>query len=98
MRRVMVRYKVKKDRVEEHEALIRKVFEELARAAPPGIRYGAFKQPDGLRFVHFAVITVDKNPLDEIAAFKAFTANIRERCDEPPEAVDLVEIGAYRLD
>ena len=51
-RRVLVRYKVKPERVEEHEALIRAVFDELAAAAPPGISYGAFKQPDGVSFVH----------------------------------------------
>jgi hypothetical protein len=95
MRRVIVRYKVKKERVEEHEALIRAVFEELAQAAPPGIRYGAFKQSDGVSFVHVAFIDAEKNPLDAIAAFKAFTARIGERCDEPPQAIDLATVGAY---
>ena len=95
MRRVMVSYKVKPDRVEEHEALIRAVFDELAKAAPAGIRYGAFKQPDGVSFVHVAFISAEKNPLDAIAAFKAFTARIQERCDEPPVAADLVEVGAF---
>ena len=95
MRRVMVSYKVKPDRVEEHEALIRAVFDELAKAAPAGIRYGAFKQPDGVSFVHVAFISAEKNPLDAIAAFKAFTARIRERCDDPPVAVDLVGVGAF---
>jgi glycosyltransferase involved in cell wall biosynthesis len=91
----MVSYKVKPDRVEEHEALIRAVFDELAKAAPAGIRYGAFKQPDGVSFVHVAFISAEKNPLDAIAAFKTFTARIRERCDDPPVAVDLVEVGAF---
>jgi len=97
MRNVMVRYKVKRDRLEEHEALIRTVFQSLKEAAPPGIRYGAFKQPDGLSFVHLAFITAEGNPLDAIAAFKAFTAGIRERCETPPETVVLTEVGAYGL-
>ncbi len=97
MRRVMVSYKVKPDRVVEHEALIRAVFGELAAAAPAGIRYGAFKQPDGASFVHVAFIEAEKNPLDAIAAFKAFTAKIRERCDTPPATVELEEIGAFGL-
>ncbi len=33
MRQVMVRYKVKPERVEENEALVRAVYEELAAAA-----------------------------------------------------------------
>jgi hypothetical protein len=97
MRRVMVSYKVKPDRVREHEALIRAVFDELAKAAPAGLRYGAFKQPDGVSFVHVAFVDAEKNPLDAIGAFKAFTARIKERCDEPPVAVELAVTGAYGL-
>ncbi|HEY2516290.1 MAG TPA: hypothetical protein VGI39_35710 [Polyangiaceae bacterium] len=95
MRQVIVQYKLKRDRVEEHEALIRAVFAELAQTAPEGIEYGAFKQPDGVSYVHVAFISAKKNPLDAIAAFKAFTARIGERCVEPPQAVEVTQIGAY---
>ena len=95
MRQVIVQYKLKKDRVEEHEALIRAVFAELVETAPGGIQYGAFKQPDGVSYVHVALIAAKTNPLDAIAAFKAFTARIGERCVEPPQAVELTPIGAY---
>jgi len=95
MRQVIVKYVLKKDRVEEHEALIRAVFAELAETAPKGIQYGAFKQPDGVSYVHVAFITAGKNPLDGLAAFKAFTARIGERCVEPPDVIDLKAIGAY---
>ena len=97
MRRVIVRYRVKPERVEEHEGLIRAVFEELAKKAPEGLRYGAFKQPDGVSFVHTAFVSAERNPLDAIAAFKAFTANVKDRCDEPPTTVELTEIGAFQL-
>jgi len=97
MRRVIVRYRVKKDRVEEHEALIRAVFAELSKTAPAGIRYGAFKQPDGVSFAHVAFVEAAKNPLDSIAAFSAFTEKLKERCDEPPSVTDLAEVGAYGL-
>ena len=95
MRKIMVRYKLKRDRVEEHEALIRAVFGELAESAPEGIQYGAFKAPDGVSYVHLAFIGAPKNPLDAIAAFKAFTARIQERCVEPPELTELEPIGSY---
>jgi hypothetical protein len=95
MRQVIVKYKLKQDRVEEHEALIRAVFAELAEEAPKGIQYGAFKQPDGVSYVHIAFITAGKNPLDALAAFKAFTARIGERCVDPPDVVELKAIGAY---
>ena len=97
MRRVMVRYKVKPDRVEENERYIRAVFDELKAGAPDGVRYASFKLDDGASFMHFASLEGDGNPLQELSAFKAFTADIGARCDEPPVVVDLSEIGSYRL-
>ncbi len=97
MKRVMVRYRVKPDRVEENEQYIRAVFAELEKSAPDGVRYASFKQDDGASFVHIASIEAEANPLQDLSAFKAFTADIRERCDEPPVAVELSEIGSYRL-
>jgi hypothetical protein len=93
----MVSYRVKPDRVAEHEGLIRAVFEELAVTAPKGIRYGAFKRPDGVSFVHIAFVEAAANPLDAVAAFKAFTAEIKDRCDELPATVVLAPVGAYGL-
>jgi cyclic beta-1,2-glucan synthetase len=46
MRRVMVRYKVKADRSAENESYIKKVFEQLERERPAGVRYATFKLDD----------------------------------------------------
>jgi hypothetical protein len=99
MKRVMVRYKVKADRVGENEAFIKAVFEQLRKDAPAGLRYASFKQPDGVSFVHMVSIetTDGSNPLGDTAAFKAFTADIKARCDEPPVAVELDEVGSYQF-
>jgi hypothetical protein len=99
MKRVMVRYKVKADRAGENETFIKAVFEQLRRESPAGLRYASFKQPDGVSFVHIASIetTDGSNPLGETAAFKAFTAEIKARCDEPPVAVELNEVGSYQF-
>ena len=100
MKRVLVRYKVKDEgRAAENEAYIRKVFDELGEASPAGLRYASFKLDDGLSFVHIASIETEdgSNPLGETAAFKAFQAEIKDRCEEPPMAVDLNEIGSYGM-
>ena len=99
MKRMMVRYKVKADRVAENERYITSVFEQLEREKPPGLRYVSFKLDDGLSFMHIvSVETADgSNPLTALSAFKAFTAEIQDRCEEPPVAVDLNEIGSYAL-
>jgi len=99
MKTVLVRYKVKADKAAENVAYIKQVFEELKQSSPAGLRYASFKQDDGVSFVHIASIETEdgSNPLGETAAFKAFQAEIQERCEEPPVAVDIENIGAYRF-
>lgn len=99
MKRILVRYKVKSDKAEENESYIRKVFEELRQTAPEGLRYASFKLDDGLSFVHIASIETNdgNNPLGQLEAFQKFQEGIRDRCEEPPVAVDLNDIGNYRL-
>ena len=97
MRTVMVRYRVKPDRVQENRELIRRVFEELGRAQPAGLRYASFLLPDGVSFVHVAAMEGPENPLQAIPAFQAFTSAIAARCDEPPVATTLEPVGNYRL-
>ena len=96
MKRVIVRYRVKPERVAENEELVRAVYAELHEAAPDGLRYGTFRLEDGVSFVHIAEHG-DDNPLRQIAAFQRFQEGIGDRCDEPPLAVEMHEIGTYRL-
>lgn len=99
MKRVMVRYKVKSEKAEENKQLIRAVFEELKAKQPDGIRYASFILPDGVSFMHIASVetTDGSNPLGMTDAFKVFQKEIKERCEEPPVAMDLQEIGSYKL-
>ena len=99
MKRVMVRYKVKPDRVTENENYIKKVFEELKETGPEGLRYASFKLSDGVSFIHIASIETKEgnNPLADSSAFKTFQSEIKERCDELPVAIELNEIGSYRI-
>jgi len=99
MKRVMVRYKVKADRAIENENYITAVFEQLKREQPAGLRYASFKLADGVTFVHVVAYEDPQgaNPLPDLAAFKAFTADIRDRCEEAPVATDLEEVGSYRF-
>ncbi|HSO33795.1 MAG TPA: hypothetical protein VLT33_14785 [Labilithrix sp.] len=100
MKRVVVRYKVKADRLAEHEDLIRKVFAELATARPGGLAYHALKLEDGVSFVHVATVsTADgENPLTALPAFKAFAAGIADRCEERAVNSPATALGAYRAD
>ena len=98
MKRVMVGYKVKPDQVQANEALVRAVFEELHREQPAGFGYATFKLDDGVSFVHIVDESGDKgNSLADVKAFAKFREAIRDRCDEPPVATELHEVGNFRF-
>jgi hypothetical protein len=95
----MVRYKVKADRAAENEGYITRVFEQLKSEQPAHLRYASFKLEDGVSFVHIAFNDIENipNPLTTLSAFKDFTAQIRERCEEPPVTATMSEIGSYNF-
>ena len=99
MRQVLVRYKIKPDRVEENEKLVRAVYDELHDTEPAGLRYATFKQCDAVSFVHVAVTESDSggSPLSKVNAFQEFQKNIEDRTDEAPVVTAIEEIGSYRL-
>ena len=99
MKRVLVQYKVKAEKANENINFIKNVFKELKEKSPDGLKYASFHQPDGLSFVHIASIETEDgtNPLSESVAFKEFQKEIKERCEVPPAAVDLHEIGSYNF-
>jgi len=99
MRQVLVRYKVKPERVEENEQLVRAVYEELRRTEPVGLRYATFKLDDGVSFVHLAVTESENagSPLSKLRAFQEFQKNIDDRTDEGPIVTEVEQIGSFRL-
>ena len=99
MKRLMVRYRVKADRAEENASYIERVFEELHRDNPEGLRYASFRLDDGVTFVHLAETNTPdgSNPLTATDAFKAFQAELKERCEEMPVAAELHEVGSFNL-
>lgn len=98
MSATVVRYSVKPECLEDHLKMVAAVYDELASVAPAGLRYAAFRGgPDGLDFVHVAVVEhgVEPHPLTSRPAFQKFAAGISERCSVPPEAVSMDVVGSY---
>ena len=94
----MVRYKVFPDRADENVALVQAVYEQLAQEQPEGLHYATFRLPDGVSFMHIVVETDQPGRiLGELAAFKAFQADIESRCEEPPAATEITLVGSYRV-
>ena len=94
----MVRYKLLPDRAAENEELVRAVYDQLNRERPEGLQYATFKFPDGVSFMHL-VFESDQpgHILNEVAAFKAFAAEVASRCEEPPVATELTVVGSYNM-
>jgi hypothetical protein len=84
MKQVMVRYRVKSDRVAENDELVRSVYEELEREAPEGFQYATFRLDDGQTFVHLALGGTTDGPLPRLGAFKRFQEGIADRFEEGP--------------
>lgn len=99
MTRLMVQYTVRADEAAANVKAIEAVFAQLAERQPPGMGYASFKLDDGVTFIHiFAAETdAERNTLRELPAFQAFSAGVRERCDEAPVVTQLNEVGSYRM-
>ncbi len=94
----MVRYKVRPDRADENVSLVKAVYAQLAQEKPEGLHYATFRLPDGVSFMHLVVETDQPGRiLGEVAAFKAFSADIESRCEEPPVVTELTLVGSYRV-
>jgi hypothetical protein len=98
MKRIVVRYKIKPDQIEENARLIKEVFAELQAKAPEGVRYMTLSLSDGT-FVHFATVedAVGDNPIPQLDAFKAFTKDIAARCLEQPQSATASVVGNYGM-
>jgi hypothetical protein len=97
MPHVVVRYRTKPERADENQALVEKVFAELAEMDDTGFSYVSLRLEDGVSFVH--VVIEDEGggniALPDLPAFQAFTAGIAERCEEAPVAMGAAVVGSH---
>jgi hypothetical protein len=95
--RLIVRYRVKADKVAENEALVQAVYKALHEIGDTDVHYATFKLNDGRTFIHMASFpTKEKQAvLTELGAFKAFQKDLKDRCDEQPDNQPLTEVGSY---
>jgi hypothetical protein len=93
----VIRYGVKDESLAENRALIARVFAELDRSAPQGLRYLALELEGG-EFVH--VVGTDEqgtSPLTKLASFKAFTESHAERRSTAVMRSPAGIVGNYRM-
>ena len=95
--RLLVRYRIKVDKVAENEKLVRSVYESLHKIGDPDVHYATFKLKDGCTFVHIASFPSKEKEavLTGLDAFKEFQKELGDRCDQPPDAQPLTEVGSH---
>jgi hypothetical protein len=96
MKRTLVRYKAKPEKADENQRFVEAVFRELELRQPEGFRYLVLRLADGT-FLHFVERNPNANPIDSIAAFRAFQQGIKDRVAEPPTPSDATVVGNYRM-
>lgn len=96
MRRTLVQYKAKPDKVAENTALIERIFEELRMTAPGDVRYLVLSVDDG-SFLHFAEWADDAPGLPALEAFRIFQSGHGERRLEPLLRTSPTIVGSYRM-
>ena len=98
MKVTVVRYQAKAERADDNQRLIEAVFAELAEREPEGFTYKVFRLDDGVSFIHVVIEhDVDApDSLQDVPAFRAFVADIADRCDVVPAATGATIVGGYR--
>ncbi len=96
MKTIVVRYETKPECAEENKALVEKVYAELAELKPTSFSYATFQLEDGVTFIHIANETGEGGlALADVPAFKAFVANVGDRCAVKPVAMSANVVGSY---
>ncbi|MFF5503152.1 hypothetical protein [Streptomyces roseolus] len=96
--RVMIRYTVRPERVEQSVALLHAVYADLEQLRPAGLRYDTFRLDGSGGFL--ALIESEGDPVaaphHQLASFQRYRAALSEICVEQPTVAYLGEVGSYR--
>jgi len=97
MKQTLVQYKIKAERVQENEQLVRAVYQQLEQDRLPGFQYMTLKLQDGQTFIHiaFAETAEVNDAFTHLSAFQQFRENIKDRCEQAPLSNKVELIGAF---
>jgi hypothetical protein len=95
--KMMLRYKVTPDEVEQNLEMLHAVYQELESVRPDGLRYTTFQLEDKVTFVAFVEVEDGPEVLRQLEAFQRYRATLDERCDEPLVMTMLHEVDSYRF-
>ena len=91
---MLVRYRVKPEKIEENQLLIEGVFRELQAKSPSDVRYLVLKLSDGT-FCH--LVEDSSKTILSLEAFAAFQRGGKERRVDEPQQLEATIVGNYRM-
>lgn len=95
---MMIRAKVREDKVADVEAAATEMFSAIERAQPGGVRYASCRLADSATFVILLQLEEGtENPLTAVPEFGEFQANLRDWLAEPPTTEQATVVGSYNL-
>lgn len=98
MARRLIRYRTHREQGETNQRLVEAVFKELEARNLEGVRYLVLRTADG---AFFHLVAFDdggtSSALTTLPAFQEFQRELRSRCIEPPEAVEVSVVGNHRM-
>jgi hypothetical protein len=98
MNLLMVRARLKEEKVAEARAATEKVIRELGQEGPAEIRYAAGVLNDGVTFV--ALLEMEpggEHPLRSFPAYTELVEKLKDWYAEPPAVGNMTVIGSYQL-
>jgi len=95
--RVMVRYRIKPEHVQQNLDALSAVYEELESIRPDWLSYSTYQLEDTVSFVALVVVD-DPGRLGAFPAFRAYRSSLEQRCDEPPVTTEVRQVGAFGRD
>lgn len=95
MSKVIIRYKLRADEVQENIARLRVFFDELEIKRPPGLVYEVYLLEDGLSFVHFVDSATGAQPFGHLPSYRRYRDTVAARCIEPPEMISMEPVGKF---
>ncbi|GIJ28014.1 hypothetical protein Vqi01_31760 [Micromonospora qiuiae] len=96
METILIRYRVRPDRLDEHLSLLGAVHDELARLGPPGFRYLTLRLDDEHSFVDVAMGPELPGPLATLESFRSYRAALEESCEQR-DVSEFTVLGSYGM-
>jgi len=84
METVLIRYRVKRDHLEQNLQLLHAVYEELDKAQPSGLRWVTYQLEDEVSFIDIVGGDGDPSDLAHLPAFQHFRRHSTGDATSPP--------------